>query len=155
MASGGGFATGFMVEMSPARTPRLRGARRTHNRCTWAFAASASVGAFGVYLLLAASISLVALAGAGRVWKCCGINCGISWTAHSIRNSGTIAVGLPARTLQAAVSKRHGARECSSTCLRRLLAHHHTTTSLVEAGLRGGAVAVNARPGADRVAAWR
>ena len=96
MASGGGFATGFMVEMSPARTPRLRGVRRTHNRCTCAFAASASVGAFGVYLLLAASISLVALAGAGRVWKCCGINCGISWTAHSIRNSGTIAVGLPA-----------------------------------------------------------
>ena len=77
---------------------------RTFNRRTWAFAALASVGAFGVYLLLAASISLVALAGAGRVWKCCGINCGISWTAHSIRNSGTIAVGLPARTLQAAVS---------------------------------------------------
>jgi uncharacterized ferredoxin-like protein len=34
------------------------------------------------------------LAGAGRVWKCCGINCGISRTAPSLRNSGTIAVGL-------------------------------------------------------------
>ncbi|ORV14107.1 hypothetical protein [Mycobacterium celatum] len=34
---------------------------RTHNRCTWAFAASASVGAFEVYLRLAASTGLVAL----------------------------------------------------------------------------------------------
>ena len=54
---------------------------RVDNRCTWPFAASAGVGSFEVYLLLAASISLVALAGAGRVGKCCGINCGISWTA--------------------------------------------------------------------------
>ena len=54
---------------------------RTHNRCTWAFAVLASVGAFEVYLLLAVSIGFVALAGAGRVWKCCGIDCGIGWTA--------------------------------------------------------------------------
>ena len=39
------------------------------------------VGAFGVYLLLAESIGLGALAGAGRFWKCCGIDCGTGWAA--------------------------------------------------------------------------
>jgi hypothetical protein len=133
---------------NPARLRYLR----TRNRWTWAFAVLASVGAFGVYLLLAASISLVALARARRIWKCCGINYGISWTAHSIRNSSTIAVDLPARTLQVTVSKKHGARECSSTCLHRLLCITTPLARLVEAGLRGSAVAVNARPGADAAA---
>ena len=32
--------------------------------------------------------------------------------------------------------------------------HHHSTPSLASAGLRGGSVAVNARHGADREAAW-
>jgi hypothetical protein len=62
---------------------------RTHNRCTWAFAASACIGGLGVHLCLAGSIGFVALAGAGRVRKCCGIDCGIGWTASLDTNSGT------------------------------------------------------------------
>jgi hypothetical protein len=63
---------------------------RTFNWCIWAFVALASVGTFGVYPLLAASIGLIALAGTGRVWKCCGINCGIGWSAHSMASRGSL-----------------------------------------------------------------
>ena len=123
---------------------------RTHNRCTWAFAASASVGAFGVYLLLAASIGLVALAGAGGVWKCCGINCGTGSSASSIRSSGMI-LWVHHRTLAATVSKGHGVGVRSSTYLFFTSSKRLT---LAGAGLRGGSAAVNARHGADHEASW-
>ena len=164
---------------------------RTFNRCTWAFAASASVGAFGVNLLLAAWIRLVALAGAGRVWERCGIDCGICWSAYSICSQRHHCHGFTTALLRATVSteSRSGCAarrvSCSSQrpcwakgrirtpnhlLARRLAAastatcrdgieaatvHHRATPSLADAGLRGGSVAVNARHGADREAAWR
>ena len=42
-------------------------------------------------MLLAVSIGFVALAGAGRVWKRCGIDCGIGWTALLDRQVGGTA----------------------------------------------------------------
>jgi hypothetical protein len=85
-------ATKYSVRRAPiAQLVELR----TFNWWIWAFAALASVGAFGIYMLLAALIGLVALAEVGWVWKRCGINCGIDWSAHSICSRGSIALGSP------------------------------------------------------------
>ena len=117
----------------------------------------ASVGALEVYVLLAVSIGLVALAGAGRVWKRCGVNYGTGSSASSIRSSGIISMGHH-RSLGATVSKGHEvgaqARRTSFHAIEAANVHHDTTPSLASPGLRGGSVAVNARHGADREAAW-
>jgi hypothetical protein len=58
--------------------------------------------------VLAASIELLALAGAERVWKCCGLDCGIGWCP------GSSAARHYCRGFTAAPAEprlvRHGAR---------------------------------------------
>lgn len=97
----------------------------------------------------AASIGLLALGGAGRVWKCCGINRGISVSTHS--TAAEAPLPWVHRRRPSAVSKT---RKRGRVSLRAFLhatevatRHHHTAPSLARVGLRGGPAAVNARVG--------